>query len=192
MATENFSLIKDFVDKEKTKRAVRAAYLEHLYDESGNPVEGIFKESMVRAEENEIYASEDNSRIVTLKNWFKNRVWFPKTVSKAVKHRKSDGEEVELGEFVNQLSSDLMEVHGVTHSYTISANGSVHWNPFNDANFVRSGLTPVGILEFATNDINVTVANARVINTDYGIYLGNKSNSAITKTFDYSVLYIRK
>ena len=122
MAT-TFKLIREFVDKAKTIEAIRPAYFEHLYDSDGNPVEGIFTGSMARAEENEVYSNGDNSKIVTLKNWFKNKIWYPKTVSKAVIHKKSDGTEVELEGLVNSINAELTGVETVTPAFSSGITG---------------------------------------------------------------------
>ena len=92
---------------------------------------------------------------------------------------------------VNSSLAQLLKVESYTHNYTANANSNAHWNPVSDDDIMIAGYTAVGIISYGTNSANVVPAIVKPISDSWAITLVNVSNTNISNTFSYSVLYIK-
>lgn len=85
----------------------------------------------------------------------------------------------------------LIYTKDFNHSYTVQANSNVHWNPVTDDNIEVQGYTRLGIIAFNTNSANVVPAILTAGNGAWNMAIINISNSSVTNTFTYKVLYVK-
>lgn len=89
------------------------------------------------------------------------------------------------------LTSDIV-FEDYSHEYTVSANGTVYWNPKTSDGASKSGYTAVGILNMKTNDSRLLIANMQAgTNSSYDIILKNISSDSFSGTCTYRVMYVK-
>ena len=119
-------------------------------------------------------------------NGWKNNEEGETPITAAALQNMEDGI-VDLDEAVSDLNSKFI-IQNKNKSYSISANGTFYFNLYEHANNVE-GYKPVGVVGFSTNSDAVTVINASVANQTYGVFLQNRTNTAVNQTLVAYVLY---
>jgi len=84
----------------------------------------------------------------------------------------------------------MIKIKNYSHSYTISANGSVAWSPVDDG-VGLSGYQALGVVEFSTNNANVVPAHIGLSNGAYSFLIRNIGTTSITGNFIYKVLFVQ-
>lgn len=125
-----------------------------------------------------------NTDITPYEEWDATH-WDPCTVGEEIAAANSEIDTI------NSNLAQLIQKKDLSHSYTITANGQVYWNPADDG-ATLSGYTSLGVVTFNTNSTSVVpfiVTNSK--NGNYSMGLRNISASSITQTFNYTILYIK-
>lgn len=98
--------------------------------------------------------------------------------------------ESNVGEALDTIMAYPVQVKNVTHSATVAANGTANWNPFED-DIALTGYTPIGVIGFQFNNVNLIWVNKRIEDSAYGMLIANTSAASITQSVSYTVLYIK-
>lgn len=102
-------------------------------------------------------------------------------------------EKVTLAQVNNDLfeKSNALMVKGFTHVFSITANGSVNWNPYDDGIDI-DGYTILGIVAFSVGRWEIVPITIDVTNNEYGMFLSNRTSTARNNvSASYKVLYVK-
>lgn len=89
---------------------------------------------------------------------------------------------------IKQSLSQLFKTKMITHNFTANAMANVAWNGWTECND-EVGYTPIGVLDFACNTSAIEVVNCTILNTSGGMTIKNTTNTTVTNSFLYTVLY---
>ena len=83
----------------------------------------------------------------------------------------------------------MLVVEYYSQTYTVAANNVT--SPI-DVACTKTGYTPIAIAGFASGNNNVVMVRALLGGTTARSYLRNVSGSAITGTYEFSVLFLKQ
>lgn len=74
-----------------------------------------------------------------------------------------------------------LQIRVITVTYSISANGAFNTNIYTAINNdLPSGYKFLGIVGYATNNINAVINNLHYYDSNYSLQMWNRSNSALS------------
>lgn len=89
---------------------------------------------------------------------------------------------------IKQSLSQLFKTKMITHNFKANAMANVAWNGWTECNN-EDGYTPIGVLDFACNTSTIEVVNCTILNSSGGMTIKNITNTTVTNSFLYTVLY---